>query len=65
MIYFNDTELTIQGYKKILKVSEDEITFIIFKKTIIVTGNNLSIPFFENDEFKIKGLINNIQIYDN
>lgn len=65
MIYLDNKELIVQGYQKLLKVSEEEIVFIIFKKTIIISGNNLSLPFFEKDEFKVKGNIINIEIYDN
>jgi hypothetical protein len=65
MIYLDNKELIVQGYQKILKVSEEEIVFIIFKKTIIINGNDLSLPFFEKDEFKVKGNINNIEVHDN
>ena len=65
MIYLDNKELIVQGCQKLLKVSEEEIVFIIFKKTIIISGNNLSLPFFEKDEFKVKGNIINIEIYDN
>lgn len=65
MIYLDNKELIVQGYQKLLKVSEEEIVFIIFKKTIIISGNNLSLPFFEKEEFKVKGNIINIEIYDN
>ena len=65
MIYFNNKDLIVQGYQKLLKVSEDEVVFIIFKKTIIIIGSDLSLPYFEKDEFILKGNISNIQIYDN
>lgn len=65
MIYLDNKELIVQGYQKLLKVSEEEIVFIIFKKTIIISGNNLSLPFFEKDEFKVKGNIINIEVHDN
>ena len=58
-------ELIVQGYEKLLKVSEEEIVFLLFNKTFIISGVNLSLPFYEKDEFKIKGNINKIEIYDN
>ena len=57
MICLDNDKLIVQGYQKILKVNEDEIVFMIYKKTIVVLGNNLSLPFFENDEFILKGKI--------
>ena len=65
MFYFTDKYLIVQSYDKLLKVSEEEIVFIIFKKTVLVSGTNLTLPFFEKDEFKIKGLINKIEVYEN
>lgn len=65
MICLDNDKLIVQGYQKILKVNEDEIVFMIYKKTIVVLGNNLSLPFFENDEFILKGKIEKIEIYDN
>lgn len=65
MIYISNTSMTIQGYKKLLKISEDEIVFIIFNKTVVIIGNELSISYFEKDEFVIKGNIINIQMYEN
>lgn len=65
MIYINNKEFTVQGYKKLLKISEDEIVFIIFNKTVVILGNELSITYFEKDEFVVKGIINNIQMYEN
>jgi len=57
MIYVLDTKIKIQGYQKLLKVNEDEIVFTMFKKTIFIHGSNLSIEYFEKDEFSIKGNI--------
>lgn len=65
MIYLENNQLVVQGYQKLLKVSEEEIVFIIFHKTIIINGKDLSLPFFEKDEFKVKGKIDNIELHDN
>ena len=65
MICFSNNELIVQGYDKLLKVSEDEIVLIAFKKTIVILGSSLSLPFFEKDEFIIKGNINEIKLYEN
>ena len=62
MIYFDENKVVIQSFKKILKVDDYEIIFIFNNKTITINGENLSIPFFETDEFIIKGNIIKIEI---
>lgn len=60
MIYVNDNKVKIQGYQKLLKVSDNEIVFMIFKKTVFVEGIDLSLSYFEKDEFEVIGTINSI-----
>lgn len=60
MIYINNDKVKVQNYQKLLKVSSDEIVFILFKKTIFIQGNDLSLSYFEKDEFEIVGSITNI-----
>lgn len=62
MIYFDDNKMIVQSYKKVLKVDENEVVFMFNKKTISVIGENISIPYFESDEFIIKGTISKIEI---
>ena len=62
MIYFDDNKMIVQSYKKVLKVDENEVIFMFNKKTISVIGENISIPYFESDEFIIKGIISKIEI---
>lgn len=62
MIYFDENKMVIQSYKKVIKVDENEIVFMFKNKTISINGENLSIPFFESDEFIVKGKILNIEI---
>ena len=38
MICLDNDKLIVQGYQKILKVNEDEIVFMIYKKTPVKTG---------------------------
>ncbi len=57
MIYVLDSKIMIQGYQKLLKVSDNEIVFTMFKKTIFIHGVDLSIEYFEKDEFSITGKI--------
>lgn len=64
MIYIDNNKLTIQNYKKVLKVSDLEIVFIFLKQTVFVKGDNLSISYFEKDEFQIQGKISTIEFYD-
>ena len=60
MLYVTDHKINVQQYKKLLKVSDDEIVFLYNKKTVFICGNNLSISYFEKDEFEVLGTINNI-----
>ena len=60
MIYVNDNKVKIQGYQKLLKVSDNEIVFIIFKKTVFIEGIDLSLSYFEKDEFEVIGTINSV-----
>ena len=61
MIYVLESSIKVQGYKKLFKVSDDEIVFSIFKRTIFITGKDLSIDYFEADEFSIIGQVDNIK----
>lgn len=61
MIYVMDNEVKIQGYQKVLKISEDEVVFLLFKQTIFINGEDLMISYFEKDEFTIKGKIKSIK----
>ena len=61
MIVFDDKKVTIQSFKKILKVDDQEIVFIDKNKTISIIGNNLNISYFDYDEFIVLGIIEKVE----
>lgn len=61
MIIFDDKKVTIQSFKKILKVDDQEIVFIDKNKTISIIGNNLNISYFDYDEFIVIGIIEKVE----
>ncbi|MCI5746096.1 MAG: YabP/YqfC family sporulation protein [Erysipelotrichaceae bacterium] len=60
MIYVFNDSLKVQGYQKILKVSDSEIVLTIYNKTFYIIGNDLIISEFEEDEFYVKGIISSL-----
>lgn len=62
MVYLFKDKLTIQNYSKIIKIDKDEIVFIKNKNTYIVNGDDLTISYYDSDEFTIKGKVNHIII---
>lgn len=59
-MYVQEHKINVQKYKKILKLCEKEIEFVMSNKTILVQGEKLYLSFFEKDEFEIIGDFNNI-----
>ena len=60
LIYVFNDSLKVQGYQKILKVSDSEIVLTIYNKTFYIIGNDLIISEFEEDEFYVKGIISSL-----
>lgn len=60
LIYVFNDSLKVQGYQKILKVSDSEIVLTIYNKTFYIIGNDLIICEFEEDEFYVKGIISSL-----
>ena len=60
LIYVFNDSLKVQGYQKILKVSDSEIVLTIYNKTFYIIGDDLIISEFEEDEFYVKGIISSL-----
>lgn len=58
----NDTNLIVEGYKKLLEYSENEIIYLTNKKKITLTGTNLKIARINRYELLIVGKINMVKI---
>lgn len=61
MIYLTNKNIKVLGYQKILMVTDTKIIFQIFQKKVLISGANLAIDYFENDEFSIVGDILKIE----
>lgn len=62
MFYFNDKMLVVGNFKKILLLSDREIVFDFKRYVLVVTGDSLVMPYLEDNEVGIKGVIKNINI---
>lgn len=62
MFYFDDKLLKVGNFTKILLLSEDEISFEFKKYILTVSGNGLIMPYLEDGEVGIKGIIKNVNI---
>ena len=62
MFYFNNNMLTVGKFKKILLLSGNEIVFEFKRFILVVSGDGLVMPYLEDDEVGIKGVIKNINI---
>ena len=62
MFYFNDKMLVVGNFKKILLLSDKEISFNFRRYILTVSGDNLIMPYLEDNEVGIKGIIKNINL---
>lgn len=62
MFYFNDKMLVVGNFKKILLLSDKEISFNFKRYILTVSGDNLLMPYLEDNEVGIKGIIKNINL---
>lgn len=60
MFYFDDKILVVGNFKKILLLSDKEISFDFKRYILTVSGDNLVMPYLEDNEVGIKGIIKNI-----
>lgn len=62
MFYFNDKMLIIGNFKKIILLSDKEISFDFKRYVLTVSGDSLVMPYLEDNEVGIKGIIKNINL---
>lgn len=60
VFYYEDKILVVGNFKKILLFSDKEINFDYKRFVLVVSGDNLSMPYLEDKEVGIRGIINNI-----
>ena len=62
MFGFDDKKLVVGGFKKILELSDKCIKFDFKRYILIISGEGLRMPYLEDNEVGIKGIIKNIEI---
>ena len=62
MFYFDDKMLIVGNFNKILLLSSEEISFDFKRYNLIVNGDRLVMPYLEDKEVGIKGIVKNISI---
>ena len=62
MFYFDDKMLVVGNFNKILLLSSEEISFDFKRYNLIVNGDRLVMPYLEDKEVGVKGIIKNISI---
>ena len=62
MFYFDDKMLVVGSFKKILLLSDKEISFDFKRYVLTVSGDNLVMPYLEDNEAGIKGIVKNINL---
>ena len=60
MFYFNDKMLVVGNFKKIILLSDKEISFDFKRYILTVSGDCLLMPYLEDSEVGIKGIIKHI-----
>ena len=62
MFFFDGKLLVIGNFNKILSISNKEIGFDFKRYALIVEGDNLVMPYLEDKEIGVKGIIKHIHI---
>lgn len=62
MFYFDDKMLVVGNFKKILSLSDTNVIFSFKKYNLSVCGESLIMPYLEDREVGIKGIIKTINI---
>lgn len=62
MFCFNDKMLVVGDFKKILLLSNTEICFDFKRYVLTVSGDSLTMPYLEDKEVGVKGIIKNINL---
>jgi len=62
MFYFDEKKMVVGDFKKILLLSDKEISFDFKRYVLTVSGDGLIMPYLEDNEVGIKGIIKNISL---
>lgn len=62
MFYFDDKKLVVGNFKKILLISDKEISFDFKRYVLVISGDCLVMPYLEDNEVGVKGIIKNIEL---
>ena len=66
MFYFEDEVLHLKRFKKILYLENNKISFLYDKYSLSISGKNLKLISYYEEEAFIKGIIDRIDIiYEN
>ena len=60
MFFFDDKILVVGGFNKVLLLNDQEMAFDFKRYTLAVEGDTLIMPYLEDKEVGIKGVIKNI-----
>ena len=60
MFYFDEKMLVVGNFSKILLISDNEICFDFKRYHLNVSGDKLVMPYLEDKEAGVKGIIKNI-----
>lgn len=60
MFYYDDKMLVIGKFKKILTISSQKISFDFKRYILIIDGDSLIMPYLEDNEVGVKGIIKSI-----
>lgn len=56
-----NTEILIENFKNIIKYQSDILILQCKKNQLQITGRNLNIEFYTNEEIKVKGYISELK----
>lgn len=60
MFYYDDKMLVVGKFRKILVISNTEISFDFKRYVLTIKGDALVMPYLEDNEVGIKGIIKNL-----
>jgi hypothetical protein len=60
MFHFNGKQLIVGDFSKILLIGDKEIIFEFKRYDLVINGDNIIMPYLEDKEAGIKGIIKSI-----
>lgn len=62
MFFFDDKMLVIGKFNKILTLNDNEMEFDFKRYILVIEGDKLVMPYLEDKEVGVKGVIKNIRL---